>query len=206
MFIVKNKNFYHIQKFNCPYKWKVGDKIFIGFENNHYANNFNLARFNYKIKTGEVVQILQSFQQIKSLINKASISRSDLNKIEELSGILNNFAQDNLKIHRENIFEEIRLKFFPNLPSRKRGIWLIPFNKESLKYWLGRIPKGKIFHIRATGKVHNSSENFLLIDHYISLNFIRQVAFSYWAGVNTESLNDEIIFEGFIEVIGEISS
>ena len=204
MKIVKNKDYYHIQKFDCPHKWKVGNIFFIGYQDNYYANQFNKAGFIYKAEKGEIVQILHSFPQIGSLINKENISRIDLNRIKDLIRISELFAQDTLKVHRENIFEEIRLKFFPNLPSRKRGIWLIPFNKESLHYWIGRMPKGKIFQIKATGKVHNSSERFLLIKKYTSLDYIRQAAFSYWAGVEEESQEDEIIFEGFIEVIQAI--
>ena len=204
MKIVKNKDYYHIQKFDCPHKWKVGNKFFIGYQNNYYATRFNNAGFIYKTETGEKVQILHSFPQIELLISKENVSRIDLKKIGELVGVSKLFAQDTLKVHRENIFEEIRAKFFPNLPSRKRGIWLIPHNKESLDYWVRRMPKGKIFQIKATGKVHNSSERFLLIEKYTLLDYIRQAAFSYWAGVEEESHKDEIIFEGFIEVIQEI--
>ena len=204
MKIVKKKDYYHIQKFDCPHKWDVGKIFFIGYQNNYYANRFNKAGFIYETETGERVQIIHSFPQIESLINKENISKIDLNKIRDLIKVSKLFAQDTLKVHRENIFEEIRLKFFPNLPSRKRGIWLIPFNRESLDYWLGRIPKGKNFQINATGKVHNSSERFLLFSKYTSLDYIRQAAFSYWVGVERESKEDEIIFEGFIEVIQEI--
>lgn len=204
MKLVKKKDFYHIQKFDCPYKWNIGNIFFIGYQNNYYANHFNKAGFIYGTKTGERIQVIHSFPQIESLINKENISRMDLNKIGELIKVSKLFTNDTLKIHRENVFEEIRLKFFPNLPSRKRGIWLIPFNKESLDYWIERMPKGKIFQIKATGKVHNSSERFLLIKNYTSLDYIRQSAFSYWAGVEKESKEDEIIFEGFIEIIQEI--
>jgi len=31
MKIVKKKDYYHIQKFNCPYKWNIGKKFFIGY-------------------------------------------------------------------------------------------------------------------------------------------------------------------------------
>ena len=204
MKIVKKKDYYHIQKFDCPHKWNIGNTFFIGYQNNYYADRFNKAGFIYEAEPGVRIQILQSFLQIRSLISKENISRIDLKKIVDLIKVSKSFAEDTLKVHRENVFEEIRLKFFPNLPSRKRGIWLIPYNKESLDHWVPRIPKGKIFQISATGKVHNSSEKFLLTGNYTNLDYIRQAAFSYWAGVERESKEDEIIFEGFIEVTQEI--
>jgi len=204
MKIVKNKDYYHIQRFDCPHKWNVGNTFSFGNQNNHYANRFNNPGFVYATETGEKIQILQSFYRIKSLLNTGNVSGIDLRKIVELIKVLRRFADDTLIVHRENVFEEIRAKNFPNLPSRKRCIWLIPFNKESLDFWVPRIPKRKIFQINATGKVHNSSERFLLFEEYNSLEDIRQAAFSYWAGVEGESKDDEIIFEGVIEVIQEI--
>ena len=48
MKIVKNKEFYHIQIDNCPYKWDVGQKLFLGSNSNNYAQSFHDAGFIYK--------------------------------------------------------------------------------------------------------------------------------------------------------------
>ncbi len=201
MKIVKDKEFYHIQKNNCPYKWNIGQKLFLGDNPNNYAQNFHKAGFLYKSKSGKKMQILQYFKNFENLLNDKPNSDIELKAVKESIIVLNSFVVDMIKVHRENLFEEIRLNFFPNLPSRKRGIWLIPYNEDALNYWKTRVPKGRIFKIRATGKVHNSSEKFLLIDLYISFNHLRNMAFLYWAGVEEESIVDEIIFEGFIEVL-----
>ena len=201
MKIVKKKEFYHIQKNNSLYKWNISQKLFLGDNPNNYAQNFHKAGFLYKSKSGKTMQILQYFKNFENLLNDKPNSEIELKAVKESIIVLNSFVIDMIKVHRENLFEEIRLNFFPNLPSRKRGIWLIPYNEDALTYWKKRMAIGRIFKIRATGKVHNSSEKFLLIDRYTSFNHLRNMAFLYWAGVEEESIMDEIIFEGFIEVL-----
>ena len=201
MKIVKKKEFYHIQKDNNPYKWKIGQTLFLGDNPNNFAQVFRKAGFSYKSKSGKIMKILQCFKNFENLLSDKPNSDIELKVVKESIIVLKSFAVDMIKVHRENLFEEIRLNFFPNLPSRKRGIWLIPYNEDALNYWKKRMRKGRIFKIRATGKVHNSSENFLLLEQYESFNHIRNMAFLYWAGVEEDSIKDEIIFEGFIEVL-----
>jgi len=201
MKIVKNKEFYHIQIDNCPYKWDIGQTLFLGGNPNNYAQDFHDAGFVYKSKSGKTMKILQYLENFENLINGKPNSDIELKAVRESILVLKSFVEFTIRVHRENLFEEIRLSFFPNLPSRKRGIWLIPYNEDALAYWKTRIEKGRIFKVRATGKVHNSSEKFLLIELYESFNHLRNMAFLYWAGVEEESIMDEIIFEGFIEVL-----
>ncbi len=201
MEIVKNKEFYHIQIDNCPYKWDVGQELFLGDNPNYYAQDFHEAGFVYKSESGKTMKILKFFKNFENLINGKPNSDIELKAVRESILVLKSFVEFTIRVHRENLFEEIRLSFFPNLPSRKRGIWLIPYNEAALKHWKKGMEKGRIFKVRATGKVHNSSEKFLLIEQYVSFNHLRNMAFLYWAGVEEESIMDEIIFEGFIEVL-----
>lgn len=107
---------------------------------------------------------------------------------------------------REQIFEEVRREFFPNLPSRLRCLWVIKDDIDILKYWWELFGKsGLIMKVSLTGKIHTGSEEYLRISGK-NFDFLRQQAFKYWAG--TAGLNEieqEAIFEGFVRVIEFVS-
>jgi len=105
---------------------------------------------------------------------------------------------------RETIFEEVRAKYFPNLPSRQTCIWV--GTKEAIPFWWEKLSnplnKHKIFKLGLTGILHRTNEKYLVEDNS-HLDLIHN-AIRYWAGEEgSGSLSDELLFEGRIEVIEE---
>ena len=86
-------------------------------------------------------------------------------------------------------------------------MWVIEpsLNNTSLKYWYEILnPKGRIYKLNLTGKIHKASQAFLTINTG-NMNFIREQAFKYWSGVSSENeFEYEILFEGFAEVVEEL--
>lgn len=109
---------------------------------------------------------------------------------------------------RETIFEEIREKHFPHMPSRQRCVWLIPDSEnldKRLKFWLKEkkaFPNNcQILKLSCSGKVHYANQQYL--STFIgTFNKFRGNAFMYWSGcdVNEQSIDIECILEGFVRV------
>ena len=107
---------------------------------------------------------------------------------------------------RETIFEEIRRKHFPSLPSRQTCIWVLPHSEEHLNYWINRLDCNsgepyQILELKCTGKIFYGNENYVKTIKG-GLNPLRELAMKYWSAndVDTNALNTEIIFHGLFSV------
>ncbi|MED4403252.1 DUF2441 domain-containing protein [Metabacillus fastidiosus] len=100
---------------------------------------------------------------------------------------------------REQIFEEVRKEFFPNMPSRFKGLWVIEEDIKTLNYWWKVFGEsGTIIKLILNGKIHRGNEQYLQLTGR-EADFIRQQAFKYWSG--SKGLNpNEVVFEGFAKV------
>lgn len=120
--------------------------------------------------------------------------------------------KDYLLFARETIFEEVRQKHFPQMPSRQRCIWLIPDStnaEERLKYWIKQKSANKetfqILKLSCSGKMHLANQKHL--DLVVGkFDIYRANAFRYWSGCNVtdNSVDVECTFEGFINVLDVI--
>lgn len=205
--VVKDELFYHIQRGRrC---WGIGERYFFGEGPNDWTVGFNTRWFGYfapeeKMRypvnfileyvlgrrdgKGQVIPTLEGF-------------RSDPHRVLHLAyEALSHY----LRLVRELIFEQVRSVHFPELPSRMRCIWLIPRDQQAIRVWWRLLPgeNRRILEVAATGKYHRTSQKPLELGT-VSLEELRQRAFRYWAGVSSlesPSSDDEIIFEGFVEV------
>lgn len=99
---------------------------------------------------------------------------------------------------RERIFEDVRIKNFPECPSRMKCIWLMPESQESMNYWKQKIPNYlNIVKFKCSGTIHEGDERYLL-PLYFNLALQRNLAMSYWSGtsVSNDDKYKEILFIG----------
>ncbi len=105
---------------------------------------------------------------------------------------------------RELVYEEIRLKYFSDLPSRHHCIWLC--ERENLEIWLNEL-KGsqlEICKVRVTGNIHKCYAG-ALDNTNINYKLLCEKAKKYWNGEcigNSEA--KEYLLEGRVEVIEKI--
>jgi hypothetical protein len=203
--IVKDSVVYHIQKDTTQPGWNVGDSFFFGEVKNHFFSSFDDAStvvtvggVNYYVR-----DVLLNLNRIRkgedSFIPSLGECKIDYAKVEDVAYKALSFTTSFI---RETIFEEVRLKFFPHLPSRQRCIWVIP-DGQSLTFWKQYIT-GRIFQLKINGKAYRASDKHLGNDS-MSINQYRRNAFNYWAGLGVRGDPDEeILFEGFVEVIEEV--
>jgi len=205
MEIIQNKELYHIC--TAP-NWKVGYSRFFGNVYNYFFSHFNINPYGYKTQDQKIFYMRNFIQHVIDVLKGSKEKHAEiaktfnydpLNTLEFLQGAF----KDYFMLVRELIYEEVRLKHFPNCPSRMRCIWVIPKDKKALTYW-NNIKKGRIFILRLTGKILRTNERYLIKDTY-NLKLYRELAFLYWAGIKGESKKDEILFEGYVKVIKEIS-
>lgn len=205
MEIIQNKELYHIC--TAP-KWKVGDTFFFGNIFNYFFSYFNTNPYGFRTQDQKIYYVRYFIQHVIDVLKgskekDAEIAKTfDYDPLNTLEFLQSNFRSYFILV-RELIYEEVRLKHFPNCPSRMRCIWVIPKDKEALIYW-NNIKKGRIFILRLTGKILRTNERYLITDTY-NLKQYREQAFMYWAGIKGESKKDEILFEGHVKVISEIS-
>ena len=107
---------------------------------------------------------------------------------------------------RELIWEEVRSKNFPSLPSRLRCIWLA-VSLDDAKIWAARMKLEKNFQIlkvNADGNFHIADESFLVGDSEAYSKSVEN-AQRYWKGELNEGGLREVLFEGNLKVIDTVS-
>ncbi len=138
---------------------------------------------------------MNAIDQLK-LYTKESYSNSI---IHQMNALIKEYAI----YMRETIFEEVRLKQYQELPSRRSCIYVC--EKKSLNYWYDKLPGDKrIFRIRLNGNIHKANENYLATE-YLPGEEIYKNAYNYWEGSKeSNSICEEILFEGDITILEEI--
>jgi hypothetical protein len=196
------EKFYHI---NYP-NWSIGDEISFGTEDNNYWKSMskNSETFELEGQSHEAFKVLNAALEHYKRINHAprvmkSYHFSPLSSLEESLQCLRN----SINTIRELIFESVRQEHFPTLPSRQRSIWLIPDNKESIEFWNGILNKDNskfIYELEVKdGSIHRASHKWLNGGTF-SLDHWTMKAENYWKEVDAGGIDDEVLFEGLLEV------
>lgn len=123
--------------------------------------------------------------------------------IEQIDDMIHHYQ----KFARETIFEEVRIKYFSNLPSRFHCLWVIPDKQDTIDYWKARLTASErqLVKLKLTGIIHKANQSFLELNRK-PLDFNRHQAFKYWNGTTGNgSFDDEYLFQGFVEVIEVIN-
>lgn len=203
MNIVENKKFYHIQTID---EWNIGETHFIGKEKNPFNGYFDKNGHNYfDKKSGQFFNTSIIADHMVHYINTSEKDPSlepyfQYDKDETINHLRNTLGHY-LRFSRESIFEEVRANFFPNMPSRLRCLWVIPDDKDAVKYWWNTLGKqGRILELSISGKIHQASQQYLSLSTN-SFDLLRQDAFKYWtSATGRNKMEDECLFEGFAKV------
>ncbi len=205
-----NNSFLHINSTNC--NWKVGDELSFEKEDNNYWKSFLRKEdsYNFQGNKHDAFKVLHSaFEAYARLHNPPLVMKEyHFNQINTLKESLD-CLRNTILINRELIFESVRNEFFPNLPSRQKCIWLIPNNDDSLDFWINILKsKGshhKLFRIETVnGTIHKATQQWLE-GGTISINQWQHMATNYWKGVNSGKIDDEILYQGRIKILEEIT-
>jgi hypothetical protein len=201
MKLLKGEIVYHIQtKQTWKKQWSIGEIYEIGEDYNpFYLRHQEIGKFIPV--DGKNLSVDYAADSWLRMHRSGECEFKGISQISALDMIdtLNDTLRHYLRYTREVVFEEVRQEVNVQLPSRQKGIWLLPDNDPS--FWIGKLNlKSRLLKLKVTGKVHRGSENLLWI-RTDPLNDIRGFAKKYWAGVDLESKQDELLFEGSVEVL-----
>jgi hypothetical protein len=223
--------FYHIQRIGgTREEWFQGDEKEISSEtfNYFYSSLLEDLHSHFELvddKKIGMVDYAKQFLKDSSLdnlveieyggkISRSVVSQKNLNqKILEYSALtskLTSSLSQYTKWIREEVFEQIRVKEFAQLPSRKNCIWLSTEN--DLPVWwnmFGDIDK-KILKVRLPENsiVHRANSSCLPNSDTLSISEIEEMARKYWTGEVCQQHTDEIetLFIGNMEILKEFKS
>lgn len=203
------RTYFHISNTNC--NWTVGDEIQIGKEDNNYWTSF--------MEKNEMIELQEEKHDAYKVVNAAfehyaGIRPAPQKMIDYHFNILQSLKEtleclgNTIKINREIIFESVRKEFHPKLPSRKTCIWLIPDKQSALDFWIDILYKGKgqkIFQVEIMdGLLHRASQDWL-IGGTFSINEWINLAHNYWKGLKSGKKEDEVLYEGAMKIVKEIT-
>lgn len=194
-----NRDYFHI---NRPAPWApqqhltAGLKFDVGGSSNPYFGFFETQQKQFLFKQADGKDVV--VPAIRGLRALASGQSSVPNPAEAGREIAEHFVS----YVRELIWEDVRKREFPHLPSRQRCIWLVP-TIEGARYWIRRTGIAgnfQVLRVRGQGRIHRASEAFLLGDSEPMRETIRK-ARQYWLGIVEDPSTEEVIFEGRITVL-----
>lgn len=174
---------------------KVGDEIDVGGSSNPYFGVWETMGKQVPVtqQDGSTVHVHGVYflkQVLAGTMNAGNLAQTAVDLANHLAGHL-----------MELVFEDVRRREFPHLPSRQRCVWLIP-NQDGVRYWLQRMNVGgqfQVVRVRVQGRLHTASESYLIHDSVSQEELIR-LARQYWLGIVEEAGTEEIIFEGRMRV------
>ena len=203
MELVDNAEYYHIHRMSVfDDVWQVNNIVHCG---DGHKNPFRAFYHNYAATIrlpGDPTQ----YAVLKALdVILENPGKYNLNIYIDVLKKTRVALRENRIFTRETIFEEVRAKYFPDLPSRQSCIWVA--TREAIPFWWEELSKGpnkcKIFKLKLTGVIHRTNEKYLVDDTISHLDIIHN-AIRYWKGEDgSGSLSDELLFKGRIEIIEE---
>jgi c-di-AMP phosphodiesterase-like protein len=196
---VENKKMYHFNKSEKRKDiWQVGNQI---DNTENYISDYwsDILDFNGKVNiitggTNPFCKVIDSY------LKKEQDQETYIRMLKTASGILKSYSQ----VQKELVLEEVRKRFYPELPSRKNIIYLCDFNQ--LEHWKDKLPQNKdLFKVKVTGNLFKSSDK-LLPDDSESINTMFEQAKKYWEAdfSNISDDQSEYLFQGKIKVLEKI--
>lgn len=181
---IKNRILFHISREN---NWKVEDKITSG----ERENPFWLKCKNYSPKINKDNHIITMFEMFDQ--NPSFEATQD--SIDFLYQQLKNVSKETAFYIREQVFEEVRKEFYPQLPSRQKCLWLS--EEDQLPYWKSIVDneQGYLLTLELNGKVFCGDEYWLKADTFSSIEYVDR-AKHYWSGELSSIPRKEYLFHG----------
>ena len=104
---------------------------------------------------------------------------------------------------RELVYEEVRFKWFSDLPSRRHCIWLC--DQTQLDYWQNTLGgECDIYKVKVSGNMHACYAG-ALDDDNMNYQILSEKALSYWTGECVGNpIEKEYLFEGKVELIEKL--
>lgn len=181
---VENIKLYHISRENT---WNIGDVLIAGKDENQF---WRICK-DYSKTVNVDGQTMSIFQMIDSVPNFEVTQ----NNITFLYQNLKEISKETAFYIREQVFEDVRQKFFPQLPSRQKCLWVCEENQ--LPYWktMKENCQRSLLALELNGELFCGDDHWLTADTFSSIVYSER-ANHYWAGEMSSSPRKEFLFYG----------
>lgn len=197
--------FYHIHEYEneeIEKEWFVGN--IIEFSKQKY-NSFMKISLEFKGTIPEVTTLQGEVVKNVPFLNAYKYF-CDCKVIEQVPGLIHiasDFINEYQMLIRELAYEQIRLEYFPNLPSRFHCIWLC--KEEQVEFWKKNLKSNcRIFKVEIDKNYFKSNNSAIALPSDSYLTIIKK-AKEYWGYDELEeNEQDEYLYEGKIKIIEEL--
>lgn len=181
---VQNKILYHISR---KINWNKGDKLVIG-ENENPFWNFSKNYSPQYLVNGQPIPVFQMFEQFSNF----DLTQDNINFLYQ---VLKDVSKETAFCIREQVFENIRKEFYPDLPSRQKCLWLT--DKEQLPYWktMAENTQRAVLTLEINGTIFCADDTWLTANTFSSQEYTER-AHHYWSGEMTSTPRQEYLFCG----------
>ncbi len=137
---VQCESFLHVHRGRRP-EWKVGAKLTFGGFTNKFFKDFDSIAYTVNSPNSQnrwfVNQVAEHLLKVLDGTEDKDQELSKFYHYDPARTLRETYdaLRGSLLLIRELIFEEVRIKAFPQHPSRQRCIWLLPENCDALAYW-----------------------------------------------------------------------
>jgi hypothetical protein len=207
-------NFYHIQKASAA-TFRVGKTYAFGQERNHHMQRLLAEDVRVNIAgvgpmTLDVV--IKDYLDPATLNYYRTIRQKGYTGGEKglLAGAAHVIDQQ-ARLLRELLFEQVRLDSFPQKPSRLTSIWLIPQREDVLDQWCATVPPSqeyRVFELAAEGNFHFGAGKYLRVGNACTETLLDN-ARRYWSesvDLNEPTASIEILLSGTVTVQRELKN
>lgn len=215
---ISDEIFLHFQRINdYNSSWKKGEIIeFNKLKENFYFSSLkkSINEFQNNINrnfANELVD-LESF-----IFSKNQEKIEDIACIDEIQKkiystetqikVINEYYKSITKLNQEIVFENVRKKINPELPSRFHCIWVVK-ELEELCSWikiLKPLPlRYRILKLKLTGNIHLTSGKLIDNEENKNIEKATENSIGYWNMKSYPTEEQEYLFEGKFEIIDEI--
>lgn len=198
---VKDKLMYHFHALGCyDDLWQLGKIINI---NQNFISNF-FKEFN--TFSGSVIKNGQK-QFLLNLINDFFANKYDKVEALALLDASKEILEQVFILQREYTLEQVRQKYYPNLPSRKNSVWVC--DEQSKLYWQQVFSNSyyqrELLAVKLNGILFKSS-NYLLPKMGMDFTEMEDQAHKYWNPSNTleNNFQAEYLFQGKLEIVKKL--
>ena len=197
---VKNKEMYHFNNYERRKDiWTVGNTI----DTDGYIADF----WSYILQFNSLVMgddgCTKPFHEVIDTFLKCDHDKKVYMKVlNDVSTILRRYST----VQRELILEDVRSKYYPDLPSRKDSIYLCSY--EQIDYWkntFDRCTTCDLFKVSVTGELFKTSD-YLIPRDSVSVSTMYEEAFDYWNAdlKDLDSNGDEYLLRGRVKILEKL--
>lgn len=181
---VANKIMYHISREN---NWNIGDVLIAGERENQFWSSCK----DYSprvIVDGKEMSIFQMIDQVSNF-------EVTQNNITFLYQKLKDVSKEMAFYIREQIFEDVRSKHYPMLPSRQKCLWVC--EEDQIAYWktMKEDCQRSLLTLELNGELFCGDDHWLTADTFSSVDYTDR-AKHYWNGEMSDAPRKEFLFYG----------